>query len=156
MHVIPQILVAALISCLIVGSPVVAGDEKPSKASVIKALRVGDHCQIGTEERIAWNRRATGQFWGTVKSRSEDEITLANVATTGRREHTVPIITRIPYVNRMYKNVGVGRMQFAEADDVVIRVKAISAARVIGEEELQAAIEDAKNHQFQRVGINFP
>jgi hypothetical protein len=154
MHVLPRAVVVALVWCAIADSWVVAAEEKPTTTSVIKSLRVGDRCRIGTEERIAWNRRATGLFWGTLKSRSGDEITLANVATTGRSEQ-VTIFSRIPYVNRMFKNVGIGRSQLAE-DDVVIRVKDISSARVIGEDELQAAIAEAKDHQFARVGIDFP
>ncbi len=155
MFVLPRVLVVALISCLIIESPIVAAEEKPSTTSVIKTLRVGDHCCIGTDERIAWNRRATSWFCGTIKSRSEDEMTFTNMATTGRREHTVSIIARIPYVNRMFKNVGIGRSHLAE-QDVVVRVKDISSVKVIDEEELQNAIADTKDSNFHRVGIEFP
>jgi hypothetical protein len=149
-----RVLTVTVLSLLVIEKTTGAAETKPSTASVIETLRVGDHCLIGTEERIGWNRRATSSFWGTVKSRSEEQITLTNVATTGRSEHLVPIISRIPYVNRMFKNVGIGASQLAE-DDVVVRVKEISSAQVIGEEQLKTVIEDAKNHQFQRVGIDF-
>jgi hypothetical protein len=155
MHVLPRALVVALIWSAIADSPVVAAEVKPSAASVIKSLRVGDHCQIGTEERIAWNRRAQGLFWGTVKSRSKEQITLTNVATTGRHEHAVPIFSGIPYVNRMFKNVGIGASQLAE-EDVVVRVKDISSVKVIDEEELKNVIAGTKDNHFHRVGIEFP
>jgi hypothetical protein len=153
MHFALRGLTVTVLSLLVIEKTTEAAETKPSTTSVIETLRVGDHCRIGTVERIAWNRRAEGLFWGTVKSRSEEQITLTNVATTGRREHAVPVFSRIPYVNRLFKNVGIGRSQLAE-DDVVIRIKDISSARIIGEEELQSVIEDAKNEQFQRVGID--
>jgi hypothetical protein len=95
------------------GEPMQPQDEK---AVSPKMLRAGDRCEIILVAQTTSSNRTTGQIVGTVLRTADDQIVLTDAWRTGRTERGVPILSKIPYANRLFKSVGIGREKIADTE----------------------------------------
>lgn len=64
---------------------------------------------LGDSYRIAVKRQqTTAEYDGIFVKATRDWIVLMTIAE-GRSEHSTPVLRDIPYVNRLFRNVGIGR-----------------------------------------------
>src|SRR5438445_13872384 len=91
---------------LLAASSVQAGEPDPDTR--IEHLVVGDGYFIQVE-RHGVKEVFSGDF-----AKANDRWIVLHSISEGRSERGVPVLSKIPYINRLYKNVGVGR-----ADDVI-------------------------------------
>jgi|GEM_PF-3434904 hypothetical protein len=90
-------------------------------------LKPGTKCTVTLAESTWENTR---EVQGTVASSSDGVLVLSDAEeiTTGRSERGVPAVSNVPYVNRRFKNVGVGVVRKPLGTET-ISAKQISSVR---------------------------
>ena len=84
-------------------------------------LRIGSHVELVTKETVSGFQRSSTNYLGTVKELSDDAVILRDVTLTNHSDKTPPVVRNIPYVNRFFKNVGIGRTHLGDKSVVVPR-----------------------------------
>jgi hypothetical protein len=81
--------------------------EREALAQQLTELKPGTQCTVTLAESTWENTREVS---GTVASAAEGVLVLSDAEEiiTGRAERGVPGISNVPYVNRLFKNVGIG------------------------------------------------
>jgi hypothetical protein len=82
-------------------------------------LKVGSHVEIVTKETVSGSKRTSTIFLGTVKTVTGESVTLHDVSKTIRSEDSTPILRSVPYVNRYFRNVGIGRTHMGKRTVVI-------------------------------------
>ena len=132
-----------------------------SDASVPKLdpsqLQVGQHVRILTGSLPETLHQEvlflTSGIVGTVKSACSDHIILHNVVVLSERrtQHAVPIAGSLPYFNRLFKHVSIGREVTPVPGEVTIKHSEIMHAR----ELTDARIEELRQYRVERIGADF-
>ena len=83
---------------------------EPTIAQQMASLKPGDKCTVFLASSTA---EYTQEVHGTVASSGEGVLVLSDAEeiVTGGSEQGVPALGRIPYVNRLFKNTGVGSVR---------------------------------------------
>jgi hypothetical protein len=102
----------------------------------ISQLKVGSHCELATKETVSGNGRTLTIYLGTVKELSKDSVTLEDVTFTTRSDRSPPVLGSIPYIKRLFKNVGIGRSHMGEKS-VVIPLKDIVRNETVTADEFR-------------------
>ncbi len=91
---------------------------------------------------------------GTVKEIVGDRIVLSDVVlvTETRREQGVPIVNKIPYFSRLFKNTGVARSSTHIPGDVTIEKSKILEAHELTKEGLASL---SGTGGYERIGVDF-
>jgi hypothetical protein len=105
----------AVVCVFLFATSVDAGDPKPRKRSIaIEAsptiLAKGTECRVQLQPDVQ-SREKTEQvtYDGTIAETSEDGIMLLVTSEDRRLTHTSPYATRVPFGNRLFRNVGIAR-----------------------------------------------
>ena len=69
----------------------------------------GEWCHITFPEKTSRSVTSHSELTGKVVSIDEDGVKLSDVVVEARSMHANPVLSRLPYVGRFYKNTGVGR-----------------------------------------------
>lgn len=122
-----------------------------------KQLKVGQHIQILTggvpvtdfPEFIALPTKVAG----TVKVISNGRVVLQDVVMINdrRTQQAVPIVSKVPYVSRLFKNTGVGREVASVPGEVAIELSEILHAKALTDAEF----EDIQKYGVERIGVDF-
>ena len=123
-----------------------------------KQLKAGQHIQVLTggmpdnefPDSVALPTRVAG----TVKVVTADHVVLQDVMMIreGRSQNGVPVVSKVPYFSRYFKNTGVGRASTAVPGELAIELSSILHAGELSEFEFDAM---QKNRQPQRIGVDF-
>jgi hypothetical protein len=94
---------------------------------------------------------------GEVLHASPNGVALMNVTRQGWAEHGTPVLSKVPYVNRLFKNTGVGTERLPVH---WVPIDLISTAQVVqqppeGYVAPQLAINTDDSPVFERIGIDF-
>jgi len=83
---------------------------EPTIAQQMASLKPGDKCTVLLASSTS---EYTQEVHGTVASSGEGVLVLSDAEeiVTGRSEQGVPALGRIPYVNRLFKNTGIGSVR---------------------------------------------
>lgn len=93
---------------------------------LIAELKPGQHVCLLTHSTVSRTpnsvRRSIEQVAGTIVSVDEDALVLNNAVklTEGRTMTGTPIVSKLPYVSRLFKNSGVGREAISIPGEVSI------------------------------------
>ena len=112
----PGYLVWAALACATLCGPLVSADDaKPRKRSIaIEAsptiLAKGTECRVELQPDVQ-SREKTEQvtYDGTIAETNDEGIMLVVTSEERRLTHTSPYATRVPFGNRLFRNVGIGR-----------------------------------------------
>ncbi|MDA1231207.1 MAG: hypothetical protein O2856_10570 [Planctomycetota bacterium] len=123
-----------------------------------KQLKAGQHIQILTggtpmtdfPEFIVLPTKMAG----SVKEVGPDRVVLQDVlmVNESRSQQGVPIVSKVPYVSRLFKNTGVGRVSTAIPGELTIELSRILHASELTAEEFEAM---QKNGMPERIGVDF-
>lgn len=123
-----------------------------------KLLKAGQHIQILTggtpvtdfPEFIVLPTKVAG----SVKEVGPDRVVLQEVVMVNesRTQQGVPIVSKVPYVSRLFKNTGVGRVSTAIPGELTIELSRILHACELTEVEFEAM---QKNGESERIGVDF-
>lgn len=90
----------------------------------------GDWCRITyPQQRDGWLSVSQGEITGQIESIDEEGLHLSHVHA--RNMSGMPLMKRIPYVSRYFKNTGVGTM-----DDSVISLERAGNFEIVSKEEV--------------------
>jgi hypothetical protein len=94
------------------------------------------------------------EYLGTVKSVDGQTVVLKDAIQIieGRSMNSVPVLSKIPYVSRMFGNSGVGRESRKMSDDVVV-----PREKIAGAFELSASGAESLMllQQVERIGVDY-
>ncbi len=156
---IPVIACLILSGCTAILHPVATSEvaELPAEAIVsakdIASLTEGSRVQINRKQ--VSNYRS--EIVGTVLKASPQGIALMNCENHGRTERGVPVLNKVPYISRLFKNTGVG----VERVPVLwVSIREISAVSVIEAPPSnyvapQLPLDTSDEPYFERIGIDF-
>ncbi|WP_422927957.1 hypothetical protein [Singulisphaera sp. PoT] len=100
-----------LVASSVIGSPEETDESKPRPIKIIASpaiLQPGTSCKIEVDERPPTAQRSVvTTLEGTVIGADDKGIRLK--VHESRREIGVPIASKLPFANRMFRNVGIGR-----------------------------------------------
>lgn len=156
---IPGVACLILSGCTTILHPVATSEvaEHAAEANVsagdIAALAEGSRVHINRKQ-LANNR---SEIVGTVLKASPHGIALMNCENHGRTERGVPVLNKVPYVSRLFKNTGVG----VERVPVLwVSIREISAVSVIEAPPSnyvapQLPLDTSDEPYFERIGVDF-
>ena len=156
---IPAIACLTLSGCTVFLHPISTSEvsELPADAIVsatdIAALAEGSRVHINRKQ-VANDR---SEIVGTVLKASPQGIALMNCENHGRAERSVPVLNKVPYVSRLFKNTGVG----VERVPVLwVSIRDISAVSVIEAPPSnyvapQLPLDTSDEPYFERIGVDF-
>ena len=122
-----------------------------------KQFHVGQHVHMiagdSPETLDQEVRLLTSSIAGTVKEANADHVVLQDVmmVKTGRSQG-VPVVGKVPYISRLFRNSGVGRMSTAVPGTLTIELSSILHASEVSDVEFEAM---QKNAQPQRIGVDY-
>ena len=128
--------------------------EIPTVASPAEIAALPPGSQVALSRMTETSRfRVTGE----VLHASSDGVALMNVTREAREEHGTPILSKVPYVNRLFKNTGVGMERLPV---YWVPIRQIATAQVLqappdGYVAPQLAINTDDRPYFERIGIDF-
>lgn len=110
--------------------------------------------QIEEDESLPEVRFHGTQYLGTVESVDGQTIVLKDAIQIieGRSMHSVPVLSKIPYVSRMFRNSGVGRESRKMPDDVVIPRDKIAGAFELSATGAESLV---MLQQVERIGVDY-
>ncbi len=98
----------ASVGCQLTSSPTPLPPAAPAVVVEVPASVMGSKCAI----HLHGSPRASHVYYGTVKEVTDTEVVLVDAYAEGRVERGVPVVEHVPYVSRLFKNVGIGRQTF--------------------------------------------
>ncbi len=133
-------LVLAALACLIPAFTIFsAGEPEPRKRSItIEAspnlLAKGTHCRVELEPDVK-SRANTDQvtYEGKIDSTTDDGIMLVVTSESHRVVQTAAYAPRVPFKNRLFRNIGIGEMTPKDAKKVWITNERIKLVQPIPE-----------------------
>lgn len=123
-----------------------------------KQLNVGQHVQIvisgGSDNEFPYSVAAPTKVAGTVKEVNADHVVLQDLmmVKTGRSQQGVPVVNKMPYFSRRFKNTSVGRVSTAVPGALTIELSSILHASEVSDVEFEAM---QKNAQPERIGVDY-
>jgi hypothetical protein len=129
-------LLAAQLILLTLAATSARGEEPAASTDV-------EHLELGDRYKVVVRRDNVEQRYSGELVQLTDEWLVLRHVSEGRSEHGVPVLSKIPYANRMFRNVGVGRQT---SDCWIPR----SAATVVG----RFLVND--NSDFERLSADHP
>ncbi len=158
----PRIMLLIVVSGMLTGcqlfpSPSTVSDLPPIPISGVRPTEVAA-LPPGSKVEILWeleNHRT--RTVGEVLHASPQGIALMNTRIEARHEQGTPVMSKVPYVNRLFKNTGVG-IQAVPVHWVPILH--MTTARVLepppeGYVAPQLAIDTTIAREYERIGIDF-
>jgi hypothetical protein len=112
-------------------------------------LKVGSHYEVATKEVVSKGRRSWKIYVGTVQEINDDSVTLVDVSMTSGVDQSTPVLSRIPYLNRLFKTVGIGRSHLGD-ETVTIPFKDIARREEVDELNFQDRTAGARNNMRKR------
>jgi len=108
-----------------------------------------DECDIG-EEVLMFSR----SFAGTVKANDGDRLVLQGVVliNEARSQTGVPIVSKVPYVSRFFKNTGVARQGISIPGEVALERSKILFACELTDDNFTTI---RQNGGYERIGVDF-
>ena len=98
----------------------------PRPASTRPAFSVGDTYVVTLKSE---NESSGVKYTGVVKDADDETITMTNPQVEASSESSIPVLEKIPYVERLFKNTGVAREALV-GDLRIRRQNVLSAERV--------------------------
>ena len=113
----------------------------------------------GPPDRRGWQLpevhfHVTQSIMGTVESVDGQTVVLKDAIQIieGRSMHSVPVLSKIPYVSRMFRSSGIGRESRKMPDDVVIPREKIAGAFELSASGAESLI---LLRQVERIGVDY-
>lgn len=99
----------------------------------LSELKPGTECTVTLADSTS---ETTREVTGSVASAADGVLVLSDAQeiTTGRNERGVPLLNKMPYANRMFKNVGVGVTRKAIGTET-LSARQIRSVRILEEAE---------------------
>ncbi len=96
----------------------------------------------------------TKPIFGTVKQLDGDRVVLQDVVLISelRSSSSVPIVSSVPYISRLFKKTGVARVPTRIPGVVTIELSKIVCVSEVTEVEFDAR---QKNGRYERIGVDF-
>lgn len=122
-----------------------------------KQLKVGQHVQViagGSPKTLDQEVQfLTSRIAGTVKEISDDRVVLQDVVMIKqvRSQQAVPVVSKVPYLSRLFKNTGVGREVTAVPGEVTIELSEILHAK----ELTDSGFAEVREFGVERIGVDF-
>ena len=93
-------------------------------------------------------------FAGTVKANDGDRLVLQDVVmiNQGRSQTGVPVLSKVPYVSRLFKSAGVGRQGVSIPGEVALERSKILHACELTDDNFKAI---RQNGGYERIGVDF-
>lgn len=123
-----------------------------------KQLNVGQHVQIMiggmSDDEFPYSVAIPTKVAGTVKEVNADHVVLQDVMMikTGRSQQGVPVVSKVPYISRYFKNTGIARVSTAIPGALTIELSSILHTGEVSDVEFDAM---QKNGKPQRIGVDF-
>lgn len=112
--------------------------------------QVGQHCEITTKATpTGWASVSSKTYLGTVAEANAEDVVLKDVSVMQRVESRTPVLHRIPYVNRLFKNVGIGQTHLGDRRVTVSRNE-IDTVREVAADEFEKKAASAKTGFIER------
>ena len=122
-------------------------------------LKPGQHVQLLTGENLSGDfldevEMCTRSFAGTVKANDGDRLVLQDFVMIheSRSQTGVPILSKVPYVSRLFKNTGVARKGISIPGEVALERSKILHASELSDDRFQTM---RKNDGYERIGVDF-
>ncbi len=138
----------AMLASLVVASALRAAEPTSPFPEKLK-LAVGYHCEVTTFPKTSGWDKTTTTYTGTVMATDGNGITMRNVTQASRVEQCPPLLNRVPYINRVFKNVGIGRAHLGEKQ-VSVTYAEMASFREVPDKEFKSLTESAKDNFFAR------
>lgn len=133
--------------------------QKPDiQPSEIPEVKPGQHVCVFTRSTVFRTptavRHSIEQIAGTIISVDENVLVLNNAVklTEGRTATGTPVVSKLPYVSRLFKNSGMGRDAIAIPGEVSISRSEIQVIDALSSEDLAALQQHADS---ARIGVDF-
>lgn len=124
-----------------------------------KELKPGQHVQLLTGENLSGDfldevNMCTRSFAGTVKANDGDRLVLQDFVMIheARSQTGVPIVSKVPYVSRLFKNTGVARQGISIPGEVALERSKILYACQLTEDSF---LTMRQNGGYERIGVDF-
>lgn len=110
--------------------------------------------QFAEKGRLPEVRFHMTQYIGTVESVDGQNVVLKDAIQIieGRNTQAVPIVSKVPYFSRLFRNTGVSRESFRMPDDVVVPRDRIARAFELSASGAETLI---LLQQVERIGVDF-
>ena len=125
-------------------------------------LKPGQHVRLITGERPNCDDpdildevlTISESFAGTVKANDGDRLVLQDVVMINetRSQTGVPIVSKVPYVSRRFKNTSVARQGISIPGEVALERSKILHASELTDDRFQTM---RKNGGYERIGVDF-
>lgn len=124
-----------------------------------KELKPGQHVQLLTGENLSGDfldevEMFTRSFAGTVKANDGDRLVLQDFVMIheARSQSGVPILSKVPYVSRLFKNTGVARQGISIPGEVALERSKILHASELTDDSFKTI---RQNGGYERIGVDF-
>jgi len=140
-----RLLVAVALSVHGLALPLSADDEK-DRDHAIQIVASPSILPKDARCRVELNpeRAGRGETWmayeGTIAKATDEGVMLAVTSVQERRVDEVPYASRIPYVGRLFRNIGIGVRAPGERKDVWIPSGQIRSVRLLADPESKAPV----------------
>ena len=125
-----------------------------------KELKPGQHVQLLTGENLSGDfldevEMCTRSFAGTVKANDGDRLVLQDFVMIheARSQTGVPVLSKVPYVSRLFKSTGVGRKGVSIPGEVALERSKILHACELTDDNFKAIRQNGGNGARCRPGI---
>ena len=155
----PVIACLALSGCTAILHPVAS--PAATKTHSEGAVSASEIASMAEGSRVHINKKPVANYEsgivGTVLKASPQGLALMNCENHGRTEQGVPIVNKLPYINRLFKNTGVG----VERVPVLwVSIRDIASLSVIEAPPSnyaapQIPLDTNDEPYFERIGIDF-
>ena len=123
-----------------------------------KELKPGQHVQLLTGENLSGDfldevEMCTRSFAGTVKANDGDRLVLQDFVMIheARSQTGIPILSKVPYVSRLFKNTGVARQGISIPGEVAFERSKILHASELSDDRFQTM---RQNGGYERIGVD--
>ena len=123
-----------------------------------KELKPGQHVQLLTGENLSGDfldavEMFTRSFAGTVKANDGDRLVLQDVVMIheARSQTGIPVLSKVPYVSRLFKSTGVGRKRVSIPGEVALERSKILHACELTDDNFKAI---RQNGGYERIGVD--
>jgi hypothetical protein len=134
-------------------------DQGPLPKIDPQELKPGQHVQLLTGENLSGDfldevEMCTRSFAGTVKANDGDRLVLQDFVMIheARSQTGVPVLSKIPYVSRLFKSTGAGRKGISIPGEVALERSKILHACELTDESFKTI---RQNGGYERIGVDF-
>ena len=159
LKIVPVIACMVLSGCTAILHPVATPSVTKSHSE--GAVSASEIASMVEGSRVHINKKPVAncesEIVGTVLKASPQGLALMNCENHGRSTHGVPIVSRVPYVNRLFKNTGVG---VDRVPVLWVSIRDIASVSVIQAPPSnytapQIPLDTSDEPYFERIGVDF-